>query len=111
MDAFETQKNILKVLKGDIRDLSVGDDVVIGIPEQALIRLAFLVYGLPILVVLFIAGIAQSLGWPDWAVLVSAIAGFIAGFMIVKWVAGRWSCDFRYHPTLIAKCIASVKLG
>ena len=106
----QEQKNILRMSRGQ-QSLAVGDDVVVGIPEQALIRLASLVYGTPVLAVLLFAGIGQALGWPDIGVVLTSIAGFVLGFWLVRWISGKWSCDFRYQPVLIAKRIASVKLG
>ncbi|WP_428239809.1 SoxR reducing system RseC family protein [Gynuella sp.] len=107
----QEQKNILKLARGSVDPIAVGDDVVVGIPEQALIRLACLAYGVPVMSVLVFGGIGQWIGWPDIGVVFASALGLIASIVSVKKISRHWSCDFRYQPVLIAKRIASVKLG
>ncbi|AJQ94535.1 SoxR reducing system RseC family protein [Gynuella sunshinyii] len=107
----QEQKNVLKMAHGSVGPLVVGDDVIVGIPEQALIRLACLAYGVPVLSVLVFGGVAQWFGWPDIGVVFASALGLVAAIVSVKKISLHLSCDFRYQPVLIAKRIASVKLG
>ncbi|PSF10661.1 sigma E positive regulator RseC/MucC [Marinobacter fuscus] len=78
----------------------VGDDVIIGLDEQALLRASVAVYGGPL--VLMVAGsilMHRVFGPQDIAAIGGALAGLGAGFLLVR----RWQARAgeRYKPRLL----------
>lgn len=87
----------------------VGDSVIVGIEEQALLRSALTVYGVPLLAMLAGAllagavfpGDALEISHADRNAVIGAAAGLILGLLWVKGhVAGR-SLDARYRPVIL----------
>ncbi|GHD40024.1 positive regulator of sigma(E), RseC/MucC [Marinobacter persicus] len=69
----------------------VGDDVVLGIDEQALLRASLWVYGVPLLalVVGCIAGF-RGFGGSELSAVAGAVVGLAGGFWLVRrWQAGN----------------------
>ena len=62
----------------------VGDDVLIGIDEKALVLNALLVYMLPLFSMLSFAALFHVLGFSDLSVAGAAIVGLIGGGFLVK---------------------------
>ena len=72
------------------RVLSVGDQVVVGIPENALLKGAAMVYLLP-LVCLFagaLLGSQLSFSGQDLSALFG-VAGLVVGFLVNRWYSGH----------------------
>ncbi|MBT8127327.1 MAG: SoxR reducing system RseC family protein [Gammaproteobacteria bacterium] len=90
---------------------SVGDDVVVGLAEAAMLKGSVLVYLLPLLAMIIFAVLADSLipaesGYRDLIVLLVAVVGF--GLMLVlsnRLLASR-SNRSRLTPVLLRKNIA-----
>ncbi len=85
-------------------DAQVGDRVVLGIDESALVRGSLMVYLLPIITMLLAALVVESLSGgratgSDWPVMVAAAAGLATGFAIVS--LQRWRDNSRYLPQLL----------
>lgn len=105
------------------RPLVVGDAVVIGIREGALVRGSLALYAVPILLLLF-GAIAGELGatrslWQnaESASLVLGVLGLIAGLYWLKWFTRRIKDDDNYQPVVLRRLLEpiskmdSVKLG
>ncbi len=82
----------------------VDEVVVVGIEESALVNGSLALYAVPIVTMLASALIAQWLlstadgeGW----VILSALAGFFAGFSWVKSFSRRVAYDERYQPIVL----------
>lgn len=86
----------------------VGDEVVLGIDEQSLLRASLMVYGVPLLLMLAfcIAGF-QWLGGSDLSAIVGALSGMGVGFLLVRrWQSGA---SGQYQPKMLrVNRIASV---
>lgn len=97
----ETQykKNIVRVSVPENTG-KIGDEINIGIHETALIKMAMLVYGLPV-IGLLLGGVAgQYAGLSDPLV---ALASILTGSLVFLGVARstrHWDCDHRYQPQL-----------
>jgi sigma-E factor negative regulatory protein RseC len=81
----------------------VGDFVVVGVEEQALMRSALLVYGIPLLALLAGAVIA-ALGWSgqgDTGTVIGAALGLVAGLLWVKGHTAGRALDSRYQPVIL----------
>ena len=79
---------------------SVGDDVTLGIEEQALLQASMLVYALPLLVMIVATlGASQFAPGSDGVAIVAAGLGLGAGFLLVRlWQGGNLG---GYQPRLI----------
>lgn len=83
------------------RQWQVGDEVVIGVPEDALVRGALWVYMMPLLALFVVALSAQALGGSEPQVILAALAGLAFGFVLVRWHAVRASRDPRLTPQVM----------
>ncbi len=96
--------------QGFIRALStsactVGDEVVIGIPETAVLRGSMLVYLLPLLGLFLFALLTQAVGLGEPAVIVAGFAGMGVGFVMVRWRAARLGTDPAFVPQVISRAL------
>ena len=91
------------------QDIEVGDRVVIGIEEQALVRGSFAAYMMPILFMLGFAmlGDAVNSAWlavnSDFASVCSGMLGLLAGLTWLKHHSRRIRHDNRYQPLILHK--------
>lgn len=101
------RRNVVRVL-ADI-PLGVGDRVVIGIREQALVRGSLAVYAVPILLLLAGALLGelgvQAYLWEsaEIASLVLGISGLIAGIYWLKRFSRRIQDDRNYQPVVLRR--------
>lgn len=83
-------------------DVAENDQVIIGVPEQAILRSSMLMYGVPLLAMIVITAITSLLGIEEKLVVLSAFVSLILGFV---WVNQRLkTLNFsHWHPKLIRK--------
>ena len=98
-------RSLIRALPGELTaaECRVDDEVRISIPEEVILRGSLVVYILPLLVMLAGAA-AGSLLYPqggDLAAALGAVAGFILGFVLVRWHAVRHRDDQSLQPTLV----------
>ncbi len=89
----------------------VGDEVVVGLAEEAMLKGSVLVYLLPLLAMIGFALLADSLVSNDTAsrdllVLVSAVAGFALMLFISRWFLSTNSNKSKLTPVVLRKNIA-----
>ena len=85
-------------------NLAIGDEVAIGVEENALVRASFLVYLLPLITMIIAAGLGQSLLASDERIIMLlAGLGLVLGLVIVKILSLRLACNSNYHPQLLSK--------
>jgi sigma-E factor negative regulatory protein RseC len=103
------KRNVVRILNPSDTKVSVGDEIVVGIQEQALIRGSLAIYIVPLLA-LFLFGLLGELlasqfhiSSHDIIVLISGILGLVFGFMWVKRFSARISNDSRYQPVLLRR--------
>lgn len=84
-----------------------GDEVVVGIDEQALLRGSLTAYGVPLLTLLVgallggvFAGAADN---ADTFAVFGAVAGLVVGALWLKAHAAGSSLDGRYHPVILRR--------
>lgn len=93
----------------DTRGVTVGDQVVIGIDERALVRGSFAAYMMPVLFMLGFAVMGEFIGGKWFAVeselptLLSGIAGLCTGLLWLRRYTRRIIDDGRYHPVILQK--------
>jgi len=97
---------LLKVGLGDYpaKAVSVNDQVVLGIAEEAVVKASMLAYMLPLLLMLLAVLAAQQWLAPNFgepAVILSAIIGLAAGALIIYWHGRSSSYQEQYQPILL----------
>ena len=75
-------------------DAKVGDGVIVGIDESALVKSALLLYIVPLLSMFFFAVLASKFSGSDVASLLAAGVGLVLGFL---WVKGHTAGQSYYQ--------------
>ena len=89
--------------------LKVGDTVIVGIEDRMLVRSSFLVYALPLLLLLagalFADFMAANLAVEnsDIVTIAGGIGGLMAGFFWLRVFSLRMSTDSRYQPRILRR--------
>jgi|TARA_B110000240_G_scaffold198109_1_gene256493 sigma-E factor negative regulatory protein RseC len=65
--------------------LSVGDEVVLGIPQKAFIKASLLTFAMPLIVMLAFALLAQWGALSEPLTVVTALAGLGFGLLVLRW--------------------------
>ena len=89
----------------------VGDEVVVGLAEEAMLKGSMIVYLLPLLAMIGFALLADSrrsaeTASRDLLVLVSAVAGFALMLFISRWTLSTNSNRSKLTPVVLRKNIA-----
>ena len=92
--------------RGNVRaltdlQLAVGDEVVIGVREELLLRSAVQVYLLPLLALLGGGFIAQSLGLSEPLSILLGLGGLLAAGLLVRWRSLRVADDPHLQPVVV----------
>ena len=99
------RRSYVRVLPGQhaVSDCGVDDQVRFSIPEEVILRGSVVVYILPLACMLLGAVLAANLlqGEQDLLAAGGAVAGFLAGFALVRWHAWRHRGDASLQPTLV----------
>ncbi len=96
-------------------DAEVGDTVVVGISEDALLKGSVVMYVIPVLGMLVFSLMADfvlnaQLGYRDLAVAASGIAGLVFGALLSKQYFQRAASIQRFTPVVLRKIIGHGKL-
>jgi len=94
-------------LTSDI-DLKAGDAIIIGMDENAYLRGSFMVYSLPLIVMLLGAITAESFAGNqsgEFASIIGAAIGFAVGMLVVNRFGRRVLSDSRYQPVVLRRCL------
>lgn len=81
--------------------LQVGDSVVVGIGEDALLRGAVLVYLLPLLMLFAAALLVAQFGVAEPWVILAGLAGFLGGWLVVRWRSRCMAADPGLQPVVV----------
>lgn len=85
--AFSDRRATFRVARPPSGEFSVGETVELLMPEQALTQASLIIYGVPLLALLGVAILAQSLfGLSEGLSIVAALLGFAGSFFALK----RW---------------------
>jgi sigma-E factor negative regulatory protein RseC len=99
----------VRVLNPDAMAVTPGDDVVIGIEEQALTRGSLAIYLLPLLSLFIFALLGEtlarqmSIALGDLVSIVFGIAGLMLGLFWVRRFSRNISHDPRYQPVMLRR--------
>lgn len=103
---FQAQNNI---------DAAVGDTVIVGIPEDALLKGSLVMYAMPVMGMLIFALLADyvlsaSAEFRDLMIAASAILGLIVSSLMSKGYFQRQSSIQLFSPVVLRKIIGHGKL-
>lgn len=92
-----------------------GDTVVVGIPEDALLKGSLVMYVLPIFSMLFSALVCDYflpdlMSFRDLAIAGFSIGGLILGFSLSRWYFQHQSNTRHFSPVVLRKIIGHGKL-
>ena len=91
-----------QVLVDNTLNLNVGDEVLLGIPEDLLVRASFMVYFLPLIMMICAASATEKwLLMGDGWVALAGLLGLIVGFIMVNIYSRLYSGDQRFCPKMI----------
>lgn len=91
--------------------LQVGDQVIVGLAEGALLSGSLLVYLLPLALLLAgaLLGQAAFAGAGDEPVMLSGAVGLGLGFLVARNWSRRWQDDTRFQPVVLRRlAVASI---
>lgn len=83
--------------------LRIGERVVVGVAERALIRAALTAYGLPLATALAAGGIAESAFGSDLATMAAMAGGLLLGLLLARLVARRLSVRGELAPHFLRR--------
>lgn len=88
----------------------VGQQIVVGLPEGAILRSTLVLYGVPLIALVFGAIIGHGL-WGEGGSILVSILSMLLGFQLAR----RWSLDNKQHwqPHFIRNCfpVANIHNG
>ena len=79
---FKQRRNRLRVING--LNLQTGEQAILGMNEQDLVKAAFYVYMLPVLLMVVIGLVANAYGLGDNTVILLCMLGLVADFLLVR---------------------------
>lgn len=86
--------------------LSVGDTVVIGTHEKAVVQGALMMYGLPLSGLLSFALLADVLGFSEPFTIMAGGAGFLIAWLMVRRYGNRMANDPKFQPVVLKPIVA-----
>ena len=84
LEKYRSSKQQSYIRASNDFSIEENDQVVIGIPESALMRASLLVYLMPLIFMMGSLWLATAVGWNDLLTALSAMAGLAAGFIPVR---------------------------
>lgn len=88
----------------------VGDNVIIGLPEDSFLKTAFLTYFLPLLLMLLGAMLFATLTSNQLFVVLGGLAGFLLGWLILRRHVRRLADNPANQPVVIRKIQPNIPL-
>lgn len=85
----------------DAADYQLGDEVEIGVPETVVVNGSLFAYLVPLLSMIFAAGLAQQQFVHEGLTILSAFIGLVVGGLVVRWRSHKTRFDSRLQPVLI----------
>lgn len=92
-------------------DVRPGDWVRIGLDEAALVQGAVLVYLLPLLALIVVAGVLHAAGAGEGLITVSALAALAGGFVVAARLQRKPEAQRRHRPILLGSSPAMGGMG
>lgn len=87
----------------DAGGLAVGERVVVGVGERALLKAALTAYALPLAAALVAGGLAQGLAGSDGLTLAAMLAGLGTGLLVARGAARRLAARGELAPRFLRR--------
>ncbi|MAR92136.1 MAG: SoxR reducing system RseC family protein [Pseudomonadota bacterium] len=84
-------------------EVTVGDQVVVGVPEEIMLKSSLLAYLMPLVAMLIAVLAADSLWQQDLITALAGLLGLGAGFVVLRWHFHRNRHDQRYQPVVLRR--------
>ncbi|MBU2964331.1 SoxR reducing system RseC family protein [Amphritea sp. 2_MG-2023] len=84
-------------------DVTVNDQVTLGVGERSFLTASLLVYMLPLLAMFIVSVTVQLAGFSEPKVILSAILGLAGGFLLTRFISGLISQNCSYRPVLLRR--------
>lgn len=103
-DIFKKEIEVRAINQSNVQ---VGDRVIVGLEEGALLKSSFTVYLIPLLSMLaatiFYETFAKKAFLPSHEILtvLAGLIGLAGGLFVIKHIAKKMSQDKRYHPVVL----------
>ena len=96
-------KNHVRVLNDSTNNthVAVGDDVIIGVPENVVVFGSMIAYLMPLMCMLIFSVAGQLLWISEGYTILSGMLGLGLGFVFVRWHFLTRKDDVRYQPVII----------
>jgi len=88
-------KKFTRISVNKTHDVTVGEQVQLAIPEEALLQGAFVMYMLPLLLMFAFSAIAQYLTLNNVMEIIAGLSGLFIGFWVVKIRLSNNDDDFK----------------
>ena len=85
----------------DAAQYQLGDEVEIGVPESVVVNGSLFAYLVPLLAMMFAAGMAHQQFAQEGITILSAFIGLVVGALVVRWRSHHIRFDSRLQPVLI----------
>lgn len=85
--------------------LAVGERVVIGVKETALVKASMTAYGIPLIFMLVAGALAQWLDGRDGATLLGMLGGLAVGVLLSRWQARHLSARGELAPQFLRRAL------
>jgi sigma-E factor negative regulatory protein RseC len=85
--------------------VTLGDEVMVGITESALVRGSLAIYTVPLISMLALAILTGAL-WPSAGeplVILGGLGGLVLGMVWIRYFSRRVSLDPRYQPVILRR--------
>ncbi len=83
--------------------LSVGDRILLGLDESALLRGSFIVYAIPLLMMLLVPIVISQFDFSEIVSILSAVVGFSAGIIYVKYFSAVARSEGDFSPVVLKR--------
>lgn len=102
LDKFFARQPQNLVVKSEL-ELAVGDRVLLGLDESALLKGSFVVYFIPLLLMLLFPVIISQFDFSEIVSILSAITGFLTGMIYVKYFSAVAQRTERFSPVVLKR--------
>ncbi|WP_281646011.1 SoxR reducing system RseC family protein [Parendozoicomonas sp. Alg238-R29] len=101
MSRLKPSRNHAYIRAANRYPLNEGDEVTIALAEDAVVSASFLVYLIPLLLLILSAVTGTELNFAEPIVILLSLSGLLAGFGFVRWWAARAKVESRYQPEVL----------
>lgn len=102
LSKYSKSSGYLWVMRGGVIDqVSVGDEISFGLPEDIIVKSSLIIYMIPLLLLLCGTVGAYLINTSDLIVMCGSVLGLVLGSVIVKIHAKKTKYDVRYQPIFL----------